>query len=181
MGFSMPSSAHGATNVWSTTFDFTEFMGQPGGFDDDSAGRVELHSNANPGPQARSYDVLRAQGVDGATGRTIFGQGQDGTADMTITTRVFNGNQGRWGSLAAEKRLGDYRSSVSIASGERKSGDFGVVAYEFSFSSALQITADSFMNGRSSRWERLVMHHLRSVNSQATEPPSTATSVLPVS
>ena len=144
MGFSMPSSAHGATNVWSTTLGFTEFMGQPGGFDDDSAGRVELHSNANPGPQARSYDVLRAQEVDGATGRTVFGQGQDGIADMTITTRVFNGNQGRWGSLAAEKRLGDYRSSVSIASGGSKSGDFGVVAYEFSFSSALQITADSF-------------------------------------
>ena len=144
LGLSTTWSAKGATNVWSTTLDFTEFMGQPGGFDDDSGGRVELQSDANPGPQVRSYDVLRAQEVDGATGRTVFGQGQDGIADMTITTRVFNGNQGRWGTLAAEKRLGDYRSSVSLNSGISKSGDFGVVAYQFSFSSALQITADSF-------------------------------------
>ena len=134
-------------------------MGLPGGFEDDSGGRVELQNSTNPGPQSRSYDVLRAQGVDGATGRTIYGTGQDGIADMTMTTRVYDGNQGRWNSLTAEKRLGDFRASTTLTTGLSKSGDFGVVAFQFSFSSSLQITADSLnlrlvsANGSGQRYE----------------------------
>ena len=132
-----------ATNLWETTLDFTEFAGQPGGFEDDGSGKVVLQTTGNPGPQTRHYDVLRPNGTDASTGRTLYASGQDGVADLSIRTSIWDGSQGRWGSLQAEKVLGDYRSAVSPNAGTSRSGDFGVVVYEFSLASTLQITADT--------------------------------------
>ena len=109
LGVASLQPASGATNVWSTTLDFTEFMGLPGGFEDDSGGRVELQNSTNPGPQSRSYDVLRAQGVDGATGRTIYGTGQDGIADVDA------GEAGVRGALDGWRSRGERAEGVRTA------------------------------------------------------------------
>lgn len=149
-------ACHGAASLWSTSLNFTEFAGSPGGFE---PGISVLQTAATPGAVAREYDVLRQTVKNLNSGTMAYVSGQDGLTDLTITTRVVDGSQGRWASVQAGKRPTGYNGGSTIYSGTSRSGDWGLVALEFRFAPGMEITADRFSlyltsaNGTSEAYE----------------------------
>jgi hypothetical protein len=135
----MAVPAPGANFVWSEELNFHEFAGAPGGFE---PGFAVLQS-AGGVAAVRHYDVLRQTGTD-AGGMAIFGSGQDGTADLTLRTRVVDGSAGRWTGVQAGKRPSGYNGGATIAGSTSRSGDWGLVALEFRFAPGMEISADQF-------------------------------------
>lgn len=128
-----------ANFIWSEELNLLEFAGAPGGFE---PGFTVLQAAGEPGTE-RQYDILHQTGTD-AGGMAIFGSGQDGTADLTLRTRVVDGSAGRWTALQAGKRPGGYNGGATIAGSTSRSGDWGLVALEFRFAPGLEISADQF-------------------------------------
>lgn len=134
-------SSQAAVSVWQYQVLFNEFAGQPGGFEDQGVGAyVYNKKGATAAPNTRDYDFVAPTGQS-ASGKTIYGIGQDNVPDLTVTSRIIDGSNGHWTNLLADKTTEGLRSSAFVASGKSKPGDFGVIAYEFSFNSDLGITA----------------------------------------
>ena len=144
MGLLMSGTSHGAVAVWQYEVLFNEFAGQPGGFEAPAqAGGTVVYNSRNSGTTAantRSYDFLKPSGTS-AGGNSIYGVGQDGNNDLTVTSRIIDNSNGHWTNLIADKTSEGLRSSAFVANGKSKAGDYGVIAYEFSFSPELGITA----------------------------------------
>ena len=135
-GFSQASVA-----IWQYQVLFNEFEGQAGGFEDEGIG-VHVYNKVGPtaGPSTRTYDFLTQNGST-PNGRPVYGLGHDGAGDLQITSQVIDGTHGHWTTLNADKREDDLRGNAILASGKSKPGDYGVIAYTFSFSADLGITA----------------------------------------
>jgi hypothetical protein len=133
---------HASTAIWQYQVLFDEFEGNTGGFENEGTGRF-LYNNAGTstsGPNTRSYDFLQQTGAT-QNGKAIYGSGQDGATDLTVTSQIIDGSAGRWTSLTADKSDNSLRANAIIASGKSKPGDYGVIAYTFTFSAELGITA----------------------------------------
>ena len=135
------STARAGVAIWQHQVLFNEFEGQAGGFEDEGIG-VHVYNKTGPtaGPSTRGYDFLSQQGSN-ANGRAIYGVGKDGATDLQVTSRVIDGTNGRWTNLSADKREDDLRGNAILASGKSKPGDYGIIAYTFSFSADLGVTA----------------------------------------
>ena len=131
-----------ATSAWSVDLTFNAFAGLPGGFADDSLAPQILRDQANSGSLLRSYDVVQSGAANAVTGQPTYALGQDGETDLTIRTHLLDGSAGRWAKIAAEQRQGALRMNSLVDLGTSRPGDFGVVAFEVTFSSALGVTAD---------------------------------------
>ena len=140
-GLFVPTRSQAAGVVWNQTLTFSEFEGKAGGFDDDKV-PVLLQNRNNPGPNARSYDVLApAASTGGGVGYAV---GQDQQADLTMKTQVIENNGDRWNHVNALKRRNGYMADINIESGTSRSGDFGIVAFEISLNANLQVDARNF-------------------------------------
>ena len=128
------------SNIWHVDLTFNEFEGQPGGFDDDTT-PVTLQSRSGGSEAVRNYDILRS-GTSG--GQSVMIKGQDGTTDLTMQTHILEGNGNRWFRSEALKRRNTFLGDITVDSGRSKSGDFSVIAYEFTVSSALNLTSEDF-------------------------------------
>ena len=134
--------ASAATSAWSVDLSFDAFAGLSGGFADDSQAPQILRDQANSGSILRSYDVVQSGVANVLTGQPTYVLGQDGEMDLTIRTHLLDGSAGRWAKVAAEQRHGALRMNSLVDIGTSRPGDFAVVAFEVSFSSALGVTAD---------------------------------------
>ena len=138
---SLQGNVQASVSVWQYQMNFNEFAGQPGGFEDQGAGAyVYNKKGATSAPNSRSYDFLQPMGQT-ALGTTKYGIGQDQVTDLTVTSRIFDGSHGNWTNIVADKTVEGLRSSAFITSGKSKPGDYALVAYEFTFSADLGITA----------------------------------------
>lgn len=138
------STSQAAVAVWQYEVLFQEFAGQPGGFEDNGVGAyVYNKKGATSAPSTRTYDFVTPTGTT-STGKTIYGIGQDQVNDLTVTSRIYDGTNGRWTNIVADKTAEGLRSSAFVSGGKSKPGDYAVVAYEFSFHSELGITAKDF-------------------------------------
>lgn len=139
----VPCFSQGAGVAWNKSLVFSEFEGSPGGFEDDRT-PVLLADRNTPAPATRSYDVLKPSGSAVGSGPVPYTVGQDGQTDLTMTTRIFEGNGDRWGRVNALKRRNGYMGDINVVSGTSMSGDFGVVAFEISLSAELMVDAANF-------------------------------------
>ena len=144
--------ASGAVAVWSSDITFNAFEGKTGGFEVDGNGRVVLQNGQNGGSGTRAYDLFN-------TGGTKPVSGQDGRADVWIRSQVVDGSNGRWADLVTEKRRDNLQAHATVLGGTSRSGDYGVVAMEFTLSSDLRVTAGELaiqlasLNGRGDLYE----------------------------
>lgn len=132
-----------AINVWDAQIDLRNLPG------DDPTNIVQFATAdvwATPASttQTRSYDIFRPVGVDPNTGRMRFEQTPDGRNDMFVKASVFDGSGGRWSQIEAERRFGTFRSDMNVLGGTSRSGDFALVAWEITFDTDLEISADAF-------------------------------------
>jgi hypothetical protein len=139
---SLLTHASAALVGWSARVNFDEFVGLPGGFQNDSAGPIQLATPTNPNGLTRSYDVMTQTGTDAVTGNKYFGNGQDGVTDMTIRTQMFTSAGLPWRTAQAEKIAGAFGTFLTTRIATSRPGDYMVTAYEVSFDSALGLTAD---------------------------------------
>jgi hypothetical protein len=136
---SLSGGAQASVAIWQYQVLFNEFAGKPGGFEDQGIGAHVYNNKTNTAANTRSYDFVQPTGQTGS-GATKYGIGQDKVTDLTVTTRIM-GSSGGWTNVVADKTAEGLRSSAFVTSGKSRPGDYAVVAYEFSFSSDLGITA----------------------------------------
>lgn len=140
-------TSHALVSVWQQEVLFNEFTGLKGGFEVPSQnGAAVVYNSRNAGTTAantRSYDIFKPGGST-AAGSTIYASGQDGTSDLTVTSRILDNTNGHWTNAIADKTAEGLRASAFVTQGKSKPGDSAVVAYEFSFNSDLGITASEF-------------------------------------
>lgn len=136
-----------AVAVWQYQVAFDEFEGQPGGFEQaaQTGGNVVYNSKiaGTTDPETRGYDIVKSNGTT-AIGTPIYGSGQDGVNDLNVTSRIIDKTNGHWTNLLVDKTAEGLRSSAFVTGGKSAPGDYGLVAYEFSFSPELGITARDF-------------------------------------
>lgn len=137
----MPVKLFAATTLWSTDINFNEFLGNAGGF---SATATTLSTSLDSQPVVQSFDIVRPVGIDPASGKMIYAEGQDGIPDMVLTARTISANGDRWGAAYTRMQQNLVRSVVSVGAGESQSGDSALNVVEISFNQALGITADQF-------------------------------------
>ena len=127
--------------TWSTRIDFSEFENSAtGGFQNEGFTAMTLRSQMDAEAEQYEYDVLR-RAAEAGTG---FEEGQDGQMDMSVRATVIGGNEGRWTALEAQKRRDTFRGDGLVDAGTSRSGDYGLVVFEFDFASELKVLADDF-------------------------------------
>jgi hypothetical protein len=138
--FLQPGQA--ATSAWSVDLTFDAFAGNSGGFADATTLADTIRDQQNAGSVTRAYDVVESGAVNSTSGQPTYALGQDGITDFTIKTTLVDGSDGRWNRVAAEQRRNTLRMNSVVDVGASKPGDFAIVAFEVSFSSALGLSAD---------------------------------------
>jgi hypothetical protein len=150
-----PTSAFAAL-VWNAEIRFDDFAGLPGGFE---SGPAVFRSPTNPSPSERSYDILRATGVDPATGATLYANGQDGTPDLHIAAQVYDWSGGRWTDVSAGRTGDELRAGITVMPGTSRTDDRGLVVMEIRLASGITISPDQLIasltsaNGTSEAYE----------------------------
>jgi hypothetical protein len=128
-------------SVWQYQVLFNEFAGQPGGFEDQGVGAfVYNKKGVTSAPNTRNYDFVAPAGQS-ASGKTIYGIGQDSVTDLSVTSQIIDGSNGHWTNILADKTVEGLRASAFVSTGKSTPGDYAVVAYTFSFNTDLGITA----------------------------------------
>lgn len=156
----MPVKTFAVTTLWSTDINFNEFLGSPGGF---SAAATTLSTSLDAAPVVQSFDVVRPVGIDPASGKMVYAEGQDGIADMMLTSRTISANGDRWSATYTRMQQQLFRSATVVGPGESQPGDSAMNVVEISFNTALGITADQFAmrlsstNGTSELYEWTMM------------------------
>lgn len=128
-------------SLWSVPVTFQEAAGTLGGF---PVGKVEWANQAEPGPAPKTFDVLRQTGIDPVSGQKTYEGGQDGTADLTVTTRVIDYSGGRWDHVYAGKSSAGLEAGSRVGLDTSISGDCAVVCLELLFDPTLNLTASDF-------------------------------------
>lgn len=128
-------------SLWSVPITFQE---SPGALDGFPVGKVEWATQAQPGPAAQVFDVLKATGTEPTSGQAVFASGQDGVPDISITTRVIDYSGGRWDHLYGGKTSGGLEAGARVALDSSISGDAAVVCMELHFDPSLNLTAGDF-------------------------------------
>lgn len=132
----MVPAAVGAT-LWQLPVRFTEFRGQPGGFEANGTTRVVLEDGSGDGETTRAYDIFRPGAAPGEVVR-----GQDGVTDVSMRSMVRDGSDGRWATAQLERDRAQMRAHVVTTASTSRSGDSAVMAFELTFDSGLGVTAD---------------------------------------
>lgn len=135
--FAAGAGVAGAATLWQLPVRFTEFRGQPGGFENNGTGLVVLEDGTGDGESTRSYDVLRPGAAPGVVVR-----GQDGVTDLTMRSMVIDGSGDRWTTAQLERQSTQMRAHVVTTASTSRSGDSAVMAFELSFAAGLGVTAD---------------------------------------
>ena len=147
LGQILCGTSHALVAVWQQDVLFNEYTALKGGFEASAqAGAAVVYNSRNASTTAansRSYDIFKPSGTS-AAGNTIYTNGQDGTSDVTVTSRILDNTNGRWTNVIADKTAEGMRASAFVTQGKSKPGDSAVVAYEFSFNADLGITASDF-------------------------------------